>query len=86
VQQGKVGIVLRLIPEVKTFEELGLPVILKDFARKRQGFFLVVGPVGQGKSATMAAMVRLINEERAAHIMTIEDPVGIHVSGRQVHY
>ncbi len=75
VQQGKVGIVLRLIPEVKTFEELGLPVILKDFARKRQGFFLVVGPVGQGKSATMAAMVRLINEERAAHIMTIEDPV-----------
>lgn len=75
IQQGKIGVVLRLIPEVKTFEELNLPPILAEFARKRQGFFLVVGPVGQGKSATMAAMVRLINEERAAHILTIEDPV-----------
>ncbi len=75
VQQGKLGVVLRLIPEVKSIEELNLPPILSEFARKRQGFFLVVGPVGQGKSATMAAMVRLINEERAAHILTIEDPV-----------
>ncbi len=75
IQQGKLGVVLRLIPEVKTFEELNLPPILAEFARKRQGFFLVVGPVGQGKSATMAAMVRLINEEKAAHILTIEDPV-----------
>ncbi|MES2225094.1 MAG: PilT/PilU family type 4a pilus ATPase [Patescibacteria group bacterium] len=75
IQQGKISVVLRLIPEVKTFEQLNLPPILAEFARKRQGFFLVVGPVGQGKSATMAAMVRLINEERAAHILTIEDPV-----------
>jgi twitching motility protein PilT len=75
IQQGKIGVAMRLIPEVKTFEELNLPPILAEFARKRQGFFLVVGPVGQGKSATMAAMVRLINEERAAHILTIEDPV-----------
>lgn len=75
VQQGKLSVVLRLIPEVKTLEELNLPPILAEFARKRQGFFLVVGPVGQGKSATMASMVRLINEERAAHILTIEDPV-----------
>ena len=75
VQQAKFCLVLRLIPEVKTFEELGLPPLLADFARKRQGFFLVVGPVGQGKSATMAAMVRLINEERTAHILTVEDPV-----------
>jgi twitching motility protein PilT len=75
IQQGKLCVVLRLIPEVKTFEELNLPPILAEFARKRQGFFLVVGPVGQGKSATMASMVRLINEERAAHILTIEDPV-----------
>ncbi len=75
IQQGKMSIVLRLIPLVKTFEELNLPPILAEFARKRQGFFLVVGPVGQGKSATMAAMVRLINEEKAAHILTIEDPV-----------
>lgn len=75
VQQGKIGIVLRLIPHIRTFAELGLPEILAEFARKRQGFFLVVGPVGQGKSATLAAMVGLINEERAAHILTIEDPV-----------
>lgn len=75
MQQGKYSIVLRLIPHVKTLEELSLPPILAEFARKRQGFFLVVGPVGQGKSATLAAMVSLINEERAAHILTIEDPV-----------
>ncbi len=75
VQQSKLGVVFRLIPEVKTLEELNLPPILAEFARKRQGFFLVVGPVGQGKSATMASMVRLINEEKAAHILTIEDPV-----------
>ena len=75
VQQGKFAIALRLIPHVKTLEELHLPVILADFARRKQGFFLVVGPVGQGKSSTMASMVGLINEERAAHIMTIEDPI-----------
>lgn len=75
IQQGKFVIVLRLVPHVKTLAELNLPASLADFARKRQGFFLVVGPVGQGKSATMAAMVSLINEEKQAHILTIEDPV-----------
>lgn len=75
VQQGKFVIVLRLVPHVKTLKELNLPESLAEFARKRQGFFLVVGPVGQGKSATMAAMVSIINEERQSHILTIEDPV-----------
>ncbi len=75
VQQGKIVIVLRHLPEVRTFEQLNLPPILKDFARKKQGFFLCVGPVGQGKSSTLAAMVNLINEERPAHVLTIEDPV-----------
>ncbi len=75
IQQGKFVIVLRLVPHVKTLAELNLPSSLADFARKRQGFFLVVGPVGQGKSATMAAMVSLINEEKQSHILTIEDPV-----------
>lgn len=75
MQQGKIGATFRLVPRVKSIAELGLPFILEEFARKKQGFFLVVGPVGQGKSATMAAMVRLINEERAAHILTIEDPI-----------
>lgn len=75
IQQGKIGIVLRLIPHIKTLQELGLPSILADFARKKQGFFLVVGPVGQGKSSTLASMVDLINKERSAHILTIEDPI-----------
>jgi len=75
-QRGAVGVALRLIPkDIKTLKELGLPDILMDFARKKQGFFLVVGPVGQGKSTTLASMVELINKERTEHIVTIEDPV-----------
>lgn len=75
-QRGVVGCALRVIQtKIKTFEELGLPEILKDFARRKQGFFLVVGPVGQGKSTTLAAMVDFINKERPEHILTIEDPV-----------
>lgn len=76
VQQGKVGIVMRLIPNrIKTLEELNLPPFLGSFARKKQGFFLVVGPVGQGKSTTLAALIDMINEERSEHIITIENPV-----------
>lgn len=74
-QKGKVGIALRLIPGVKTFAELGLPPTLADFAHLKQGFFLIVGPVGQGKSTTMASLVELINTERAEHIITIEEPI-----------
>ncbi len=74
-QQGKLSTALRLIPQVKTLEELHLPDILKQFARMKQGFFLIVGPVGQGKSTTMAAMIDLINQERREHIITIEHPV-----------
>ncbi len=73
--KGKIGVSLRLIPKVKTLAELRLPPILETFARKKQGFFLVVGPVGQGKSSTIASMINLINEERAEHIITIEDPI-----------
>jgi len=74
-QQGKLSASLRVIPKVKTFEELGLPENLKQFARMRQGFFLIVGPVGQGKSTTLSAMIELINQERTEHIITIEHPV-----------
>lgn len=74
-QQGKIGIALRLIPSVKTLAELRLPEILQQFARRKQGFFLVVGPVGQGKSTTLSSMIDFINNERAEHILTIEDPV-----------
>ncbi len=75
-QQGHVSIALRLIPkQIKTLEDLKLPSILAEFARKKQGFFLVVGPVGQGKTTTLASMIELINQERAEHIITIEDPI-----------
>ncbi len=75
-QRGLVGIALRLIPmNVRTLKELNLPDRLLDFTLKKQGFFLVVGPVGQGKSTTLAAMVQVINQQRAEHIITIEDPV-----------
>jgi twitching motility protein PilT len=75
-QQGSVAIALRLIPKkIKTFAELNLPPILESFTQIQQGFFLVVGPIGHGKSTTLASMIEHINETRAEHIMTIEDPV-----------
>ncbi len=73
---GKVSIALRLIPAViKTLTELKIPTILETFTRKKQGFFLIVGPAGQGKSTTLAALIEMINQERLAHIVTIEDPI-----------
>ena len=75
-QRGNMGIALRLIPNViRTFSDLNLPPILENFTQRSQGFFLCVGPVGQGKSTTLAAMVNLINQTRSEHIVTIEDPV-----------
>jgi len=75
-QRGRVGVALRLIPNViRNFEELNLPPILESFTQRSQGFFLCVGPVGQGKSTTLAAMVNTINMTRAEHIVTIEDPI-----------
>lgn len=75
-QRGKLGIALRLIPNViRTFEELNLPPILESFTQRSQGFFLCVGPVGQGKSTTLASMVNTINKNRAEHIVTVEDPI-----------
>ena len=74
-QQGSLSVSLRLIPKnIRTISELLLPVELEQFAHKKQGFFLVVGPVGQGKSTTLAAIIESINQERAEHIITIEDP------------
>lgn len=75
-QQGVLGIALRLIPnKIRSLQDLNLPTALDMFAHKKQGFFLVVGPVGQGKTTTLAALVDQINQERAEHIMTIEDPI-----------
>ncbi|MES2668739.1 MAG: PilT/PilU family type 4a pilus ATPase [Patescibacteria group bacterium] len=76
VVQGAVAIAMRLIPhEIRSFESLNLPPILEVFSQRSQGFFLVVGPVGQGKSTTLATIIDRINETRAEHIVTIEDPV-----------
>ena len=74
-QRGSISIALRLIPKAKSLEELNLPPILSSFTGKNQGFFLVVGPVGQGKSTTLSTMINMINKDRAAHIVTIEDPI-----------
>jgi len=73
---GNYGAALRLIPvTIRTVEELNLPPTLKSFTNRKQGFFLVVGPTGHGKSTTLAALIDLINHERAEHIVTIEDPI-----------
>ena len=76
VRQEKISFALRLIPQhIKTLQELNLPPILESFTQLQQGFFLVVGPVGQGKTTTLASMIESINQNRLEHIITIEDPV-----------
>lgn len=75
-RQGSPAIALRLIPKaIRTLAELNLPPILESFTRKSQGFFLVVGPIGQGKTTTLAALIEMINQTRTEHILTIEDPI-----------
>src|SRR5687767_11093605 len=75
-QRGTVGLVLRVIPtRIKTVDELGLPPVLKRIAAEERGLVLVTGTTGSGKSTTLAAMIDYINTTRAAHIMTVEDPI-----------
>jgi twitching motility protein PilT len=75
-QRGAVGAVFRAIPyEIKSFEELGLPSVVKDLCAKPRGLVLVTGPTGSGKSTTLAAVIDKINKERHEHILTIEDPI-----------
>ena len=75
-QMGHVGSFYRVIPfGVKTMEQLSLPDIAKRSANRPRGLVLVTGPTGSGKSTSLAAMLRYINETRAEHIMTVEDPV-----------
>jgi twitching motility protein PilU len=76
VQQGKVGIVLRVIADhIPTAEELNLPTLINDLAMAKRGIVLVVGATGSGKSTTLAAMVGYRNENSQGHIITIEDPI-----------
>ncbi len=75
-QRGFVAAALRLIPaQIKTLEELNMPPLLHDFAKMNQGFVLVVGPAGHGKSTTLAALLDEINHKRNDHIITVEDPI-----------
>jgi twitching motility protein PilT len=75
-QRGAVGVVMRLIPvTVRSFEELNLPPVLAEISDSRRGMILVTGATGNGKSTTIAAMIRHMNETRHAHIITIEDPI-----------
>ena len=75
-QRGAVGAVFRAIPyEIRAFEDLGLPQVIKQLCDKPRGLILVTGPTGSGKSTTLAAMIDKINRDRHEHILTIEDPI-----------
>ena len=76
VQQGKVGLVLRVIPQtLPTIDVLGLPQVLKEVAMTKRGLCILVGATGSGKSTSLAAMVDWRNENSWGHIITVEDPV-----------
>lgn len=76
MQRGAVAAAFRTIPfDIKSFDELGLPDIIKTFPKKPRGLILVTGPTGSGKSTTLATIIDTINRERDEHIITIEDPV-----------
>jgi len=75
-EKGNPALALRLITKrIRTFEELGLPPILKDFCDRDSGLLIITGPTGSGKSTTLAAMIEYINTTYAYHIITIEDPI-----------
>jgi twitching motility protein PilT len=75
-QRDAIGSVMRVIPfEILPLEELGIPGQVANFAYLPRGFVLVTGPTGSGKSTTLASVIDLVNRNRAAHIMTVEDPI-----------
>src|SRR3954449_10978551 len=75
-QRGTLGAAFRLIPsDTVPIEKLGLPPVIREFAKKPRGIVLVTGPTGSGKSTTLASLINEINETRDQHILTIEDPI-----------
>src|SRR5882672_6613009 len=76
MQRGAVAAAFRTIPfKILTFQELGLPPIVAELSKKPRGLVLVTGPIGSGKSTTLASIIDKINTERHEHIVTIEDPI-----------
>lgn len=75
-QRGYIAGALRFLPpKIKTLEELNMPKICHEFSKLRQGFVLVTGPTGHGKSSTLAAMINEIHQTKSLHLLTIEDPI-----------
>lgn len=75
-QRGNWGAAFRIIPtKIKTLKQLGIPAHVGEFAKLPRGLVLVTGPTGSGKSTTLAALIDLVNETRADHIVTVEDPI-----------
>lgn len=75
-QRGSIAAAFRTIPaKIPSIEELRLPAVVQEFAKKPRGIVLVTGPTGSGKSTTLAAIINIINETRSCHIITIEDPI-----------
>lgn len=75
-QRGKVGLVLRRIPnEFLTFEQLGLPPVIEELIQRPRGLLLVTGPTGSGKTTSLASMINWINHNMDRHIITLEDPI-----------
>lgn len=75
-QSGKLAACIRLLnADIPTLDELKMPPVLLEFAKKRRGLVLVTGPTGAGKSTTLAAIIEYINRNRACHVITIEDPI-----------
>jgi len=76
MQRGAVASAIRTIPfKIMTFDELGLPPVVRELVKRPRGLILVTGPTGSGKSTTLATMIDTINSERHEHIVTIEDPI-----------
>ena len=77
-QRGSVGLVLRRVQsDIPSFEELGLPPVVRKLAEHERGLVLVTGPTGSGKTTTLGSMIDYINETQKKHIVTIEDPIEI---------
>jgi twitching motility protein PilT len=83
-QRGSVASVMRIIPtRIRTLEELGLPTVLAEQTKHRQGLILCTGPTGSGKTTTLSALIDIINSSRPVHIVTIEDPLEIEHIDKQ---